>query len=704
MKQILHFGEYTFEANQMVVMRGIEIIDMPQRQREALSLLLKAEGKTVSRDEFLDTVWKGVVVEEHNLTQTIFMLRKALGKLPNGREYIETVPKKGYRISLGALNQGNSSSSPSWTNSDSDVLDKLRVDFATNRFSQSSHQVVTVKSSLLIGLIALFVFAVVPILGNVYNPKEDLRAVTKLTRDGFGKVNRAPLILNKGMLVFTELRGKKPYLASVSVDGGTIAAAPLNAPNEYISGVRSERGEALISGGDQDGPITAVTLQGRPSRPMAEIFGRSASWSPDGTQIVYVSQQQIMLANSDGQNASVLATPSGTPFWPTWSPNGKSIRFSVHEANDQKSLYEVSLADRSVTPVLKGDPHEHHACCGSWSTDGKYFVYVVDGESSSSIWARREKFLRWKSKGDPWEIAAGPVDFWRSPMLSPDLRHLYAMGVQSRLYFTMLSRNCEPLLRDLSVSSLSVSHDGEWIAYTLHPEGSLWKSRLDGSQRVQLSAPGEFVKFPQWSADDRTLIYIRERNGENTIGRVNAAGGGTRTTVAAIHDVRKIAYAPVGETVAFESQSGGNRLENAIFLLTLGDQKVEPLPGGSGLSSPKWSSDGHYLSAVTNDQSKLKLFDVTSRTWHDVSSSTVIGAQAWDRKKNILYFVEAHDGSYVLMKYLVDGGKTMEIQKMPERYDEDYSSSVLEVTPSGELLFGYSVGENEVYDISVDLS
>jgi len=701
MKQILHFGEYTFETTQMVVMRGIEIIDMPQRQREALALLLRAEGRTVSREEFLDTVWNGVVVEEHNLTQTIFMLRKALGKLPNGREYIETVPKKGYRISLGALNQGNLLSS---TNSDFDILDKLREDLAISRSNPSSHQVVTVKSSLLIGLIAVFVFAVVPILGNVYNQREDLRAVTKLTRDGFDKVGRAPLILHDGMLVFTEFRGKIPYLASVSVDGGAIAATPLNASNEYISGIRPGGDEALISKDDRDGPITAVTLKGRPIQSMAELFGRSASWSPDGTQIAYVSQQQVMVANSDGQNASVLATTSGTPFWPSWSPDGKSVRFSVREADDQKSLYEVTLSDRNVTSVLKGDAHEHQACCGSWSADGKYFVYVVDGASSSSIWARREKLFRWKSSGDPWEIAAGPVDFWQSPMLSPDLRHLYAMGVQSRLYLTMLNRNCEPLLRDLSVSSLSVSHDGEWIAYTLHPEGSLWKSRLDGSQRLQLSAPGEFAKFPQWSADDRTLIYVRERNGENTIGRVNASGKGTRTTVAAIRDVRHIAYAPTGETVAFESRSGSNRLENSIFVLTLGDQKVESLPGGSGLSSPKWSADGHYLSAVTNDQSKLKLFDVSSRSWHDVSSSTAIGAQAWDKKKNILYFVEARDGSYVLMKYLVDGASLTEVRKLPERYDEDYSSSVLEVTPSGDLLFGYSVGENEIYDISIDLS
>lgn len=702
MRQILHFGEYTFEASQMVLMRGIEIIDMPQRQREALALLLNAQGKVVSREEFLDTVWKGVIVEEHNLTQTIFMLRKALGKLPNGREYIETVPKKGYRISVGALTQGNLLF-PMKSESD-DPLDGLRVDLGVKLPIQSTHQVVTVKSSLFIGLVAVFVFVVLPIIGNFYNQRENLRAVTKLTRDGFAKVNKAPLILNKGVLLFTELRGKKSYLASVPVDGGTILATALGSAIGYISSVQSDRQEALVSRDDSDGPVTAVTLQGQPSRSVTELFGRSASWSPDGTQIVYVAQQQVMLADSNGQNASVLANTAGTPFWPSWSPDGKTVRFSVHEADDQKSLYEVDLADGSVTPVLKGDPHEHHACCGSWSANGKYFVYIVDGSGASTIWARREKLFNWKMIGNPWEIAAGPVDFWRSPTLSPDLHHLYAMGEQSRLYLTMLSRNFEPVLRDLSVSSMSVSHDGEWIAYTLHPEGTLWKSRLDGSERVQLSAPGEFAKSPQWSEDDRSLIYVREENGGNTIARVNAAGGGSRTTIPGIRDVSQIAYAPVGKKIAFEAQAGSNHFESAISILKLDDHSIEVLPASSDLSSVKWSPDAHYLSAVTNDRSRLKLFDVSTQTWHDILSSGAIGAQAWDQKKNILYFIEAQNGSYVLMKYLVASGKTLEVRKMPERYDENYASSILEVTPSGELLFGYSVGENELYDISIDLS
>ncbi|WP_263416905.1 winged helix-turn-helix domain-containing protein [Terriglobus albidus] len=96
-------GQYTLERNPLSLTRGLVVVNATKRQLQALSVLLDAQGEVVSREDLLNKVWFDVAVEDHNITQTIFMLRRILGRLPNGADYIETIPKRGYRVSRAAL-------------------------------------------------------------------------------------------------------------------------------------------------------------------------------------------------------------------------------------------------------------------------------------------------------------------------------------------------------------------------------------------------------------------------------------------------------------------------------------------------------------------------------------------------------------------------------------------------------------------------
>jgi len=104
---IRFFGEYRLEKSPMVLYRGMEIVDLPHKQLELLAALVNANGEVVTREAILDAVWRDAYVEEHNLTQTVFLLRRSLGKLPNGGDYVETVHRRGYRMSAAALSAGN---------------------------------------------------------------------------------------------------------------------------------------------------------------------------------------------------------------------------------------------------------------------------------------------------------------------------------------------------------------------------------------------------------------------------------------------------------------------------------------------------------------------------------------------------------------------------------------------------------------------
>jgi TolB-like protein/DNA-binding winged helix-turn-helix (wHTH) protein/Flp pilus assembly protein TadD len=91
------FGEFRADAQSRVLRRGEEPIAVTPKAFDVLLLLIQHSGEVVSKDQLMQTVWPDSFVEESNLTQTVFMLRKALGETSRQR-YILTVQGRGYRF------------------------------------------------------------------------------------------------------------------------------------------------------------------------------------------------------------------------------------------------------------------------------------------------------------------------------------------------------------------------------------------------------------------------------------------------------------------------------------------------------------------------------------------------------------------------------------------------------------------------------
>jgi DNA-binding winged helix-turn-helix (wHTH) protein/TolB-like protein/Tfp pilus assembly protein PilF len=92
------FGPYRLEPSERLLLRSGEPVALPPKAFETLLLLVQNSGHAVSRGELMKTLWPGTFVEENNLTQHISLLRKALGGNSGEQEYIETVPRLGYRF------------------------------------------------------------------------------------------------------------------------------------------------------------------------------------------------------------------------------------------------------------------------------------------------------------------------------------------------------------------------------------------------------------------------------------------------------------------------------------------------------------------------------------------------------------------------------------------------------------------------------
>ena len=97
-REVYQFGPYQLDASLNRLCCGHETITIPPKTFDLLLLLVRNHHRVIPKTEVMETLWPNTFVDEGNLTQHVYTLRKALGDRPDGRPYIETVPRRGYRL------------------------------------------------------------------------------------------------------------------------------------------------------------------------------------------------------------------------------------------------------------------------------------------------------------------------------------------------------------------------------------------------------------------------------------------------------------------------------------------------------------------------------------------------------------------------------------------------------------------------------
>src|SRR5205823_13553496 len=92
------FGPFQIDNVNHVLLSDGEKLPLKQKVFDTLLLLFENRGRLLDKDELLSRLWPDTVVEESNLSQNVYLLRKILGEEPRGEAYIETMPKRGYRF------------------------------------------------------------------------------------------------------------------------------------------------------------------------------------------------------------------------------------------------------------------------------------------------------------------------------------------------------------------------------------------------------------------------------------------------------------------------------------------------------------------------------------------------------------------------------------------------------------------------------
>lgn len=635
----VRFGSFDVDLRAGELRKGGVKIKLQGQPLEVLALLLEQPGQVVTREELQQKLWAGdtFVDFEHGLNKAISRVREALSDQADNPRFIETLPRRGYRFIapvVGKETLGSDKVQASTPPPDDAVATAMR------REPRIRRQVFR-YSILLAGAVLLAAAA----LKTVMRPPGAPRVLrfTQLTNDGQEK--SGALTTDGSRIFFNErLADQRPVIVQVSVTGGDVAPLSVALKRPRMLDLSREGTELLIAN-DDDFETSSLWVQpvvGGSPRRVGTANITDADFAADGKSIIYGSEHDVYSVSRDGSSARKLFTADSVPFGFRFSPDGRTFRFTEFDDRvDSMSIMEASADGERVHKMFD-------ACCGRWTPDGRFFIFQNRINSRLDLWALSEaRSFPWRKHEDkPVQLTAGPLNF-ESPLLSTDSKKIFAIGGSSRaevIRYDSGSGQFVPYFSGISAEGLAFSRDGQWVAYTSYPDGTLWRSKIDGSERLQLTFPPLKVLLPRWSPNGKQIAFNAIRLDADRAWKayIVASEGGNPQPILTSQQIQiDVNWSLDGNSLIFGSNEGGSK--EPIQIIDLRSNRVSPLPGSAGLFSPRWSPDGRYVAAITKSHpSKLMLFEFSTRKWTEVFGSEM-SYPSWSHDGKYIYFQSWHD-------------------------------------------------------------
>ena len=251
-------------------------------------------------------------------------------------------------------------------------------------------------------------------------------------------------------------------------------------------------------------------------------------------------------------------------------------------------------------------------------------------------------------------MTTGPTDFDQA-LPGKDAHQIFVSGLQPRgelVSYDSHSQQFLPFLSGISVEEVDFSADGQWATYVTVPEGTLWRSRVDGSDRLQLTYAPLYATLPRWSPDGKQIAFDATQYGRPwKVFLVSAQGGAPQELLSEKRSELDPTWSHEGKQIAFGRQDVPEAQDIQVF--DLPTHQLSVLAGSQSTFSPRWSPDGRYMAVLSSDSQKLLLFDFRTQKWTDwLKGPHAVGFLNWSRDSKYLYFdsIFGNDQSYRRLK------------------------------------------------------
>ena len=715
--QILQFGVFEVDLAQGELRKHGQKIKLQERPFQLLAALLERPGQVVTREELVRRLWTDTLVDfDNGLNIAAKKIREALDDDASTPRYVETLPRRGYRFIAPVHTRPLAQAAPTVAPPPPPVPPPA-APAPTRR--------VGIYSRLAALTVILFLAVRIYWLATSVEPARLIQAV-QLTQTG--RVELGNGVATDGTRVyFTQRDAGRWSLAQVSGEGGTPLPLPLPLEqplsNPDIIDISPDRSNLLVAcgiGAEVERPFWVVPTAGGSPRRVGDVAGHAGAWSRDGSRIVYARGSALYLVASDGANSRKLLDTPGIPYSIRWAPPSRAdvLRFSMQSPNlGPRTLWEVSADGTGLHPFLRrwmaGTAEPDGDDDGDFAASGKYYLFRALRNRVSSVYAIRAKrrFPR-AFEGPPLQLYSTPLEF-SSLAPNPDgKRVFFAAGQERRELVRYDARHGQfaPFLPGVQGRSVSFSNDGEWIAYVTVPDDILWRSRPDGSERLQLTSPSLHAYQPRWSPDGTLIAF-----GGGPAGRasrvyvVPSAGGAPEPITDGPPIDADASWSAEGNSLVFaRSLPSGVSGQPGLYVMDRKTKQATLLPGSETLAQPAWSPDGRSIAATNRAGSQILLLDLETRQWTAVATGDGLGAPFWSRDNKHFYYQETLAPEQPIFRWAkrpgLPGG---EKERMTSSKQVPQSNSI------GYLLAGLGPGDapiatvistnSDIYALEVDL-
>lgn len=546
---VYEFENFRLDTAHLMLSRDEVVVPLTPKVVETLVALVERRGEVVSKDELMSKLWSETAVEESNLSQNLYVLRKTLGNRSDGKPLIETFRRRGYRFN-GEIKERGEVELLVATHTKTLTVTEEGTSEQKSLLTASRNYFLATGASL-VGL-ALLAFGAMRFLQpgprSSQNGKAAAIKMTRLTPDQ--NIGDAAISPDGKYLAYDLIEKGKHMLWLKDIASGSATQILPPADTGYGNLVFSPDGTQIYynsrPGAYVNFTLSRIPVFGGELKKIAQNVISPATVSPDGKQIAFVRAAenggQLVVEDAERGEERILSKRSKTSWYESWgsdlswSPDGQKIAICgaqvvAGNSRGRYELIEVSVADGSERNIPI--PDWNYLDDVQWLSDQSGLL-VRARETEASPWQI------WRVLYPTGEVTrvTNDTNDYDDLSLSADSRQLVVRQSFGNLNLWVMPLDDTSRAKQLTFGSaasdgyygVAFTPDGK-IIYTSPRGGNfdLWMINADGSEQKPLTKnAGEFNGRPRITPDGKTVVFVSSRSGSRQIWKMDADGGNPR--------------------------------------------------------------------------------------------------------------------------------------------------------------------------------